>query len=350
MSTHHALVVGARGIIGRGLLHGLAEEDGWRVTGCSRTVPNFEGDFEYLTVDLTDPADCDAALAAVPETTHVFFAAYQPRPVLSEEVAPNLKMLRNLVAALDTHCPRLQRIVHYQGLKVYGAHLGPFKTPAREDDPRYMPPHFYFAQEDFLREAVRDRPRTCTFLRPDLMAGVATGNPMNIILAVGVFAAISRELGLPLRFPGSQRAYTVLMQMTDARLLAQASIWAATAPQAAGEAFNVTNGDLFRWKHLWPIVAEAFDMEVGPPQPLPLSEHMRDKSAVWTRIAEQNGLDTPPYAKLVGWGFADDILTSGYDIVSDVGKIRRYGFHGAVDTQKSLRRLLGSYRQHKILP
>ncbi|HHP7237892.1 NAD-dependent epimerase/dehydratase family protein, partial [Longibacter sp.] len=140
MSTQHALVVGARGIIGRGILHGLAEEDGWRVTGCSRTPPKFEGDFEYLTVDLMDPEDCDVALAAVPETTHVFFAAYQPRSTLSDEVAPNLKMLKNLVAALDQHCPRLQRIVHYQGLKVYGAHLGPFKTPAREDDPRHMPP------------------------------------------------------------------------------------------------------------------------------------------------------------------------------------------------------------------
>ena len=34
-----------------------------------------------------------------------------------------------------------------QGYKVYGAHLGPFKTPAREDDPPHMPPEFNVDQQ-----------------------------------------------------------------------------------------------------------------------------------------------------------------------------------------------------------
>ena len=37
-----------------------------------------------------------------------------------------------------------------QGSKWYGNHLGPYLTPARETDPRHMPPNFYYDQQDFL--------------------------------------------------------------------------------------------------------------------------------------------------------------------------------------------------------
>ena len=35
-----------------------------------------------------------------------------------------------------------------EGGKAYGSDLGPYKTPAREDDPRLMSPNFYYDQED----------------------------------------------------------------------------------------------------------------------------------------------------------------------------------------------------------
>ena len=52
--------------------------------------------------------------------------------------------------------PSLRHVTFYQGGKAYGADLGPFKTPAREDDPRLMPPNFYYDQEDFLRSDSRE--------------------------------------------------------------------------------------------------------------------------------------------------------------------------------------------------
>jgi len=39
-----------------------------------------------------------------------------------------------------------------------------------------------------------------------------------------------------------------LTDMTDARQLAKQQLWAATTPAAANQAFNVINGDVFRWK------------------------------------------------------------------------------------------------------
>ncbi len=53
----------------------------------------------------------------------------------SEMVEPNVSMLRNLVSHVEQNAP-LQAVSLMQGYKVYGAHLGPFKTPARESDRR----------------------------------------------------------------------------------------------------------------------------------------------------------------------------------------------------------------------
>jgi hypothetical protein len=39
---------------------------------------------------------------------------------------------------------------------------------------------------------------------------------MNLISVIAVYAAISRELGLPLRFPGPESVYRALYQVTSA--------------------------------------------------------------------------------------------------------------------------------------
>src|SRR4051794_40055705 len=88
---------------------------------------------------------------------------------------------------------------------------------------------------------------------------------MNLVAVLAVYAAISAELGVPLRFPGRPGAYHALLELTDAGLLAEATVWAATEPRAGGQAFNIANGDLFRWSRMWPAVADSFGIEVAPP-------------------------------------------------------------------------------------
>ncbi len=90
---------------------------------------------------------------------------------------------------------------------------------------------------------------------------------MNLAMVIAVYATISKELGLPMRFPGKPGAYNKLLEMTDAGLLAKATVWAATDPRCANQAFNITNGDLFRWEELWPKLAAWFKLETAPPCP-----------------------------------------------------------------------------------
>ena len=329
MERKVALVAGATGVIGRGIVEHLSGLDDWEVVALSRNAPEGEGRSRHVPVDLLDPEGCRAKLGGFGDVTHLFFAAYLERPTEAERVEVNGAMLRNCVEAVEAASPGLRHVVLMQGVKYYGVHLGPFKTPAREDDSRHMPPNFYYAQEDYFRGASRGKPWSCTMLRPDVVCGPGTGHPMNLTMVLAVYATISKELGLPLRFPGTPAAYRALAQVTDNGLLARANAWAATEPRCAGEAFNVTNGDLFRWEHLWPRIAESFGMEAGPPQPLRLAEFMADKGPLWDDLVRRHGLRPYPYGQVASWGFGDFVFGCEYDVISDTTKARRYGFHGA---------------------
>ena len=153
MSTRNkvALVVGAQGVIGRNLVDHLATLGDWDVIGLSRRGGEAAGRVRHVAVDLLDRDDAATSWAASRDVTHIFYAAYQDRPTWAELVAPNLAMLVNVVDAVEPVAPGLRHVSLMQGYKVYGAHLGPFKTPARETDAGHMPPEFNVDQQDFLR-------------------------------------------------------------------------------------------------------------------------------------------------------------------------------------------------------
>lgn len=259
-------------------------------------------------------------------------------------------MLVNVVNTIEPIAPNLQHISLMQGYKVYGAHLGPFKTPAKETDATHMPPEFNVDQQQFLEDRQPGSSWTWSALRPSVVCGFALGNPMNLAMVIGVYAAISRELGLPLRFPGKPGAYHSLLEMTDATLLAHATIWAATDPRCANQAFNITNGDLFRWNELWPRIAAFFELETAPPLPLSLTTVMADKEDLWNSMIEKYGLVNTPYDDVSSWAFGDFVFSWDYDFFADGSKARRFGFHDFIDTEAMFMDIFRNLRDRKILP
>ncbi|MBW5412050.1 SDR family oxidoreductase [Pseudomonas sp. MAG002Y] len=342
-----ALVVGASGIIGNAVVETLAEDPEWRVRAVRRTfVPNVE----TIDLDLTDANATAQALSQAGDTTHVFYAALRPDSSLAKEADINGAMLRNLLDGLKSAGAKLQRVVHYQGAKVYGVHLGPTAAPFYEDDPRHLSPNFYYTQEDLLRERAAQGEFEWSILRPDVVVGDIAGNPMNIALVIGAFAALSKQAGVPLRFPGSMKAYRgVLAQLTDAHWLARASVWAALDPAARNEAFNLV-GEPFRWERLWHKIGEALDMDVADPQPFSLATQMPSKADDWQKLAEQHQLESVPYEKLVGWKFGDFVFNTEFDMISDMGKIRRAGFTEAVSTEDCLIGAIKRLQEKKYIP
>lgn len=346
-----ALVVGAQGVIGRNLVEYLSSLEGWNVIGLSRRGGEASGRVRHIAVDLLDPQDSRDKLGRLGGVTHIFYAAYQDRPSWAELVAPNLAMLVNVVDAVEPVARDLRHVSLMQGYKVYGAHLGPFKTPAREEDAgRHMPPEFNVDQQRFLEQRQRGKNWTWSAIRPSVVCGFALGNPMNLAMVIAVYAAISKELGLPLRFPGKPGAYDTLMEVTDAGLLARATVWAATDPRCANQAFNINNGDLFRWNDLWPKIARFFDLEIAPPLPMSLETVMADKAPLWESMMQKHGLTPVPYKDLSSWRFGDFVFSWDYDFFADGSKARRFGFHDFVDTEAMFLGIFADLRRRKIIP
>ena len=209
MANRKALVAGGLGIVGRALVQHLDTLDDWDIVALSRRAPDFDTRARFISVDLTDRAACVAALADLGDVTHIFFAAvgsafYAEGAPQSpaEETALNLDMVRNLVEVVAPQASGLEHVQLIHGTKWYGNNFGPFKTPAQETDPRVMPPLFYYAQYDWLKSYQQDKGWSYSNLIPHGIYGFAVKSPYNHLMVLALYACISKELGLPLRWAG----------------------------------------------------------------------------------------------------------------------------------------------------
>jgi nucleoside-diphosphate-sugar epimerase len=352
------IVAGALGLIGRAVVD-HCERLGWDVIGLSRRKPDFPTRSVYVDVDLSNETECRAKLSKFENVTRVVYCALFEKPDLvsgwseADHSDVNVGMLRNLLDVVERANPKLQHISLMQGAKAYGIHLGPSNPPARERSPRHMHPNFYWAQEDLVRARSRDKAWRWTIFRPQIVLGLGIGSAMNVANVIGVYAAVSRELGLPLIFPGT--GYDVILEATDTRLLARAIAWAGTVDSASDQVFNVTNGDVFTWRGVWPLFAKRFKMGVGLPQPMPLAKSMADKAALWSRIVEKFGLRPYGLDNLIGpaWQAADFSFSDRHgaraQIMSTI-KIRQAGFADCIDTEEAFDWWLGELQRQAILP
>ena len=272
--TNRVLIAGASGLVGYAAVRHFATLPGWEAVGVSRRVPvGLPEEAELLSVDLLDEAACERAFGAMSGVTHLVYAALQEIPGLMpgwvdpEVMERNARMLRNLFEPLSRAASGLEHVSLLHGTKAYGLHhpsigVKGVKVPLREREPRREHPNFYFLQEDYLRERQAEGGWGLTTWRPTVIYGDAPGNHMNSIPVIAAYAALLREEGRPLDFPGRPGAPT-LREAVDADLVAHALSWATTEPAAWGETFNLTNGDVFMWENVWPAIAETLGMEVG---------------------------------------------------------------------------------------
>ena len=104
------------------------------------------------------------------------------------------------------------------------------------------------------------------------------------------YAAICRELNVPLDFPGTAAGYSVLSELSDATCLAEAIIFISTHDSGNNAAFNVTNGDSFRWCQVWPLLAQWFGIPCGVPAEDEAGDLDGRQGTVWDRIVARHGL------------------------------------------------------------
>lgn len=355
MSPRKYLILGARGLVGRAVAEALARRGGAEVISVGRRPPELPAGGRFVAVDLTDTGACRAAFAdpMFADVTHVVYAALHERPDLiagwrdPEQIRINTDMLRHV---LD-HVTPLEHLTLLQGTKAYGAHVEPMPLPGKEQAPRHPHDNFYWTQEDLVRERAAGAPWTFTILRPQIVCGAAVGSPMNMVAAIGVYAAVCRALGEPLTFPGGGGFVT---EAADADLLARAILWAGETAACGGETLNVTNGDVLEWRSLWPAIADVFGMRAGDPAPRRLARFMPEQEAVWQRVVAEHGLRPYSMAELVGssWQFADAVFGYGGGVSTLLStiRIRQLGFAECLDTAAMFRHQLRRLQAERILP
>jgi nucleoside-diphosphate-sugar epimerase len=353
MSTS-ALIVGASGIVGSATSRLLVDEH-WDVAGLSRSPSTLPG-LTPVSADLQDPNALKTALAHL-APTHVYLTTWSRQATEAENIHVNAAMVRNVLDALRD-AGSVQHVALVTGLKHY---LGPFEaygkgslpqTPFREDQPRLDIENFYYAQEDEVFKAAERDGFTWSVHRPHTITGVAVGNAMNMATTLAVYASLCKATGRPFVFPGSQVQWDSLTDMTDARLLARQLLWASTTPAAANQAFNVTNGDVFRWKWMWARIAEWFDIEPAPfpSHPAPLAEQMANDAEAWTRLAAEHQLKEAHIDRLVSPWHTDADLGRPIEVVTDVSKSRRYGFLEFQASDEAFFDVFRQLREARLIP
>lgn len=320
----------------------------WSFYGVSRQAtapPRYNEAAHRYTHISADLLGDFSALKSLRDVTHVVFAGFAPADGFEKQVEPNRRLLHNCLQAL-ADCP-LEQVVLLQGMKYYGSHLGEFKTPAREDDQRHDGPNYYYAQQDLLQASGID----WTCLRPHVICGTSSfGTTQNILAVLAVYATLAKASNEKLHWPGSENSFHSLNQATDAGLLAQAIAWSLQDSKTRNQAFNITNGDFFRWQHLWPRVAEAFDMQPGVVRPQTLAHAMPKKEDLWQKLALQHTLQNSSMQSLADWKFADYILNTSWDVMANTTKARESGFPLFTDTEQMYVDLLLAMKKQKIVP
>ncbi|MCB2129041.1 MAG: SDR family oxidoreductase [Rhodobacteraceae bacterium] len=350
-----AMIVGASGLSGSNLARHLQEVGDWKVYGLSRSGAAVSGVDEMVKLDLTNREAAMTKLGRLRDVSHVYFCTWSRQETEAENCIVNRAMVKNALDGLS--CSRLRHVALVTGTKHY---LGPFDayaqgrpyTPFQEDQPRLPGQNFYYEQEDEVFEAAKTRGFTWSVHRPHTMIGYTLGNAMNMAVTLAVYATICRATGRPFLFPGSAAQYEAVTDITDARLLAEHLHWAGTCSRAANTAFNIVNGDLFRWHRMWRDIGNWFGLEPAefPGHPTPLEKQMQNAPVLWASIAKQYKLAEPDVAKLVSWWHSDADLGREIECFNDMRNSRNAGFLSCQDSRHSFFDVFDRLVAENIIP
>ncbi|WP_459617015.1 NAD-dependent epimerase/dehydratase family protein [Bordetella sp. 2513F-2] len=349
MAQKQVLIAGATGQIGASVARHFMNRGDWNPIGLSRGARSGAG-LPMLAVDLLDAVDCREKLAALPGITHIVYAARHDHAGGKQESADiNLQMLANLLAAVGDR-PDLVHVHLVHGTKYYGHYLGPGRVPYHEDAPRHDGKLFYYPQQDLLVAQQRGRPWNWSISRPHTFCDLSMSEPRSITLLIAIYASIQKELGLPLQFPGTRKAFEARTQFTWLPMLARAIEWLLSEPACANQAFNIVNDDPEPWSAMWPELAGYFGMDWTVGEAQPLVGYPDRHAEVWNRMISAHGLRRSDLRSVAQWAYGDYVFAPQWDVVSSMEKARAHGFQDRVDTLRMWQESFDFYRANRIIP
>ncbi len=351
-----SLIIGATGIAGRGASQALLNA-GATVYGLSRHSEGVVDGVRHIRADVLDATSLERSLSGL-KPTHVYLTTWIRCPTEQENIETNAGIVRRVLEVVGrensvSHTALVTGLKHYLGPFDAYARAGTLPlTPVREEHPRLPTPNFYYAQEDELYRAAERYGFTWSVHRPHTMIGKALGNAMNMGATLAAFASMCKETGRPFKFPGSAAQWNGLTDMTDARVLGKQLVWASTEDRAKNDAYNIVNGDVFRWSWMWPRIADWFGVQcIGfEKEPAPLEAQMQDCRPIWKAIAARLGLVEAELDRVASPWHTDLDLGRPIEVVTDMALSRERGFLAYQSTDEAFRDLFALLRQDRVIP
>lgn len=373
-----AFITGVNGITGSAILRHLVKNttaDEWsRIILTSRSplsIPTNDPRVEFIALDFSR----DPALLAKEMTptctgvTHAYFSSYVHKESFEELGTANQRLFENFLDALvSVASDTLHNCTLQTGGKYYNVHVRPVPTPAREDQPRLATPdeNFYYHQEDYLAEKQHGASWTWNVIRPEAIIGCTTKpNGMNEALTLALYFLVCKELGTAARMPTNWNYWNGTDDISDARMVADLTIWASTHAHCANQAFNVTNGDYFTWRYMWPRLAAWFGasassdqyftqhtLAMGEPHlEVNLEDWAQDKHLVWDALCDKAQM---PQAKSTfdagTWVFQDWVFQRTWSATLSMTKARQFGYTGHLDSYDSFVDAFTAFREQGQIP
>lgn len=211
------------------------------------------------------------------------------------------------------------------------------------------------------------------------------GNYMNEAIPMGLYIAVSKELGGPIMFPGTWTKWSNIEVQSSALLNSYIEEWAALSPQCSGEAFNAVNGDAPTWARLWPALLGYFGAQaptseenfetpipeawkghnIKLPLPAPIDRKFHSTNALrisvekwskdpkviaaWERLRDREGLNQKVWDG-ASWAFVDAMVGTEYNVMLGAQKLRKKGFFGTIDTLDNWLEVFQQASELKMLP
>lgn len=369
---HVAVIFGVTGLVGRELTRRLTSKPGWKVYGVARRPepqPVQSPNYHFISCDLLDPLDTQQKVSGLEDATHIFWVTWASRfPLDSPECCEqNKAMMGNALNALLPKATFLRHVSLQTGLKHYvsltdthfgGGGGGQEERHFDEEWPRVIHNHnFYYDLEDLLRERLAGKVAWSVH-RPGLIMGSSYKTLYNFMGSLCVYGTICKYLNLPFTFGGTRERWEeVSIDGSDARLVADQHIWAATTDSIAsesGQAFNSINGTSFTWKEIWPSIGEKFGLQVRQEtmfkQDHCYSSSMGDKKKVWREIVRKGGLVKTEMEDLANWGFLDSLFRFPIKLLGTRDKVDRLGFDTRYKMIESISYWIDVMRHEKLIP
>ncbi|XVE79408.1 hypothetical protein DITRI_Ditri14bG0056200 [Diplodiscus trichospermus] len=358
-----AIIFGVTGLVGRELAKRLMSKSKWKVYGIARNpeiIPIKSSSYHFISCDLLDPFETKQKLSVLQDVTHMFWITWASQHPLDtpECCEQNKAMMSNALSAIVPIAKGLKHVSLQTGMNNYAPVIGKTVHLFDEEGPRPTEScNFYYVLEDFLLETLAGKVAWSVH-RPGLLMGSSDRSLFNFIGSLCVYGAVCKHLNLPFVFGGTRECWEEsYIDGSDARLVAEQQIWAATTDEISstdGQAFNAINGSSFTWKQIWPTLGKKFGVTV-PDEDMFLedfwfTEAMVDKEKVWEEIVKKQNLVHTKMEDLANWQFLDNLFRFPAKLLGSRAKVDRLGFTMRYKTLDSILYWIDFMKVEKFIP